>query len=942
MAVLLCGRLLRRNVVAGFLVASTFVALGCQGGPIVRGQSPAATSPPRLLATPESETTAQPIDEASTAGGSPVTYVQIEGNDAITERDIRNLLRVQAGRTVTEAQVRDDVRRLFATRWFFSVEPIYRPDPGNPAGRILVFRVVERPMIRAIRFEGNKRLDDDDLFEAIGLRAGSPFDISTNREALRRIDELYREKGFPFAKVRLTTGDKRGDRDVVFAIEEGQKVVVAGVNFIGNNYEYATAGILKTKLTTKRALLGIDLFGGKFDPKTIPQDKEGLTTYYRGLGFFDVKITHRVLTGDVLYNPFRLGDANLTIEYKIDEGQQYTVRSVTLRGNKVYTTGQLATDMALTKGQSFNQRYLAADVQRMKEMYGQLGRLFARVNPLTRFDDNAPAMVDVIYDIDEDRPYLFGPIDVHFHGDYPHTKETVVLNRLLFQPGELANPKLINRSERRLAGMIFERGPMRGPKIRVRPLEPEELVPKKIQADPLSGLIPSTGHENTGSGRVDSPRFVQRAESNSPLTASTRTLLQTSHRLLTDVLTGEAPPPVARGQNPSPNPAAQPFNPILENSPLGDPFGSLGRALTDPNYGLLDIDVDVTEARTGRLMFGAGVNSDSGLIGSIVLDENNFDLLRLPTSLQDIGDGTAFRGGGQRFRIEAMPGYYFSRYLFNWSDPYFMDTDFSLSVAGFYYQRFFYDWDEHRTGGRVTLGRQLTREWSLAGTLRFEQVEIDNPDVPTPDLLLAALGETWFTTGKVSVTHDTRDNAFIPTEGHFVQASYEQAFGDFSYPQIRGDAKQYFTLHERPDGQGRQVLSLSGQVGWTGDDTPIYERFFAGGYQSFRGFDFRGVTPRQAGFPGTGVGGSWMALGSVQYQFPVTADEMVSAVVFTDFGTVENNVAMDDFRMTLGAGLRVTIPAMGPAPIAVDWGIPVIKNDLDNERVFSFYIGINR
>ena len=57
---------------------------------------------------------------------------------------------------------------------------------------------------------------------------------------------------------------------------------------------------------------------------------------------------------------------------------------------------------------------------------------------------------------------------------------------------------------------------------------------------------------------------------------------------------------------------------------------------------------------------------------------------------------------------------------------------------------------------------------------------------------------------------------------------------------------------------------------------------------------------------------------------------------------VLNNVAMDDFRMTLGAGLRVTIPAMGPAPIAVDWGIPVIKNDLDNERVFSFYIGINR
>ncbi|MFP6702144.1 MAG: BamA/TamA family outer membrane protein, partial [Planctomycetaceae bacterium] len=201
---------------------------------------------------------------------------------------------------------------------------------------------------------------------------------------------------------------------------------------------------------------------------------------------------------------------------------------------------------------------------------------------------------------------------------------------------------------------------------------------------------------------------------------------------------------------------------------------------------------------------------------------------------------------------------------------------------------------------------------------------------------------TWFTSGKVAVTHDTRDNAFLPTEGHFYQASYEQAFGDFSFPQIRGDAKQYFTLHERPDGNGRHVLSLSSQLGWTGDNTPIYERFFAGGYQSFRGFDFRGVTPREPGFDTIGIGGQWMALGSVQYQFPVTADEMISAVVFTDFGTIEEDVAFDDFRLTLGAGLRVTIAAMGPVPIAVDWGIPLIQQDLDDKRLFSFYIGVNR
>ena len=42
--------------------------------------------------------------------------------------------------------------------------------------------------------------------------------------------------------------------------------------------------------------------------------------------------------------------------------------------------------------------------------------------------------------------------------------------------------------------------------------------------------------------------------------------------------------------------------------------------------------------------------------------------------------------------------------MLNRSDPYFRETDFSLSVAGFYYQRFYFDWDEHRTGGRSRWG----------------------------------------------------------------------------------------------------------------------------------------------------------------------------------------------------------------------------------------------
>ena len=88
---------------------------------------------------------------------------------------------------------------------------------------------------------------------------------------------------------------------------------------------------------------------------------------------------------------------------------------------------------------------------------------------------------------------------------------------------------------------------------------------------------------------------------------------------------------------------------ILDGSPYQGQFREV-------QPGWLDINVNAAEGRTGRLMFGAGVNSNSGLVGSFVWDESNFDILRPPTSFSDIIEGRAWRGGGQRFRIEAAPG----------------------------------------------------------------------------------------------------------------------------------------------------------------------------------------------------------------------------------------------------------------------------------------------
>ncbi|MEM6692068.1 MAG: BamA/TamA family outer membrane protein, partial [Planctomycetota bacterium] len=98
--------------------------------------------------------------------------------------------------------------------------------------------------------------------------------------------------------------------------------------------------------------------------------------------------------------------------------------------------------------------------------------------------------------------------------------------------------------------------------------------------------------------------------------------------------------------------------------------------------------------------------------------------------------------------------------------------------------------------------------------------------------------------------------------------------------------------------------------------------------------------------PGTGVelGGRFQWLNTVEYMFPITADDAFRGVAFVDFGTVEEDIEIneDQFRVAPGVGLRIAIPALGPAPLAFDFAFPVAKGDFDDERVFSFYMSAIR
>ena len=111
-----------------------------------------------------------------------------------------------------------------------------------------------------------------------------------------------------------------------------------------------------------------------------------------------------------------------------------------------------------------------------------------------------------------------------------------------------------------------------------------------------------------------------------------------------------------------------------------------------------------------------------------------------------------------------------------------MNTPWSLDLSGYLFTRSYFDWNEGRVGGRVGLGYRVTPDLSIAGQFRAEEIRITDPRVAGVSELETSLGSNEAYAFRLSIAHDTRDLPFNPTQGHFLEMSFEQVLGTFDYP----------------------------------------------------------------------------------------------------------------------------------------------------------------
>ena len=977
---------------------------------------PAASSPPAAAgggSLPDLgvEPLAPTDATAASEEANRIVEVRIEGNE-VTEVSKLPTLQTRAGQIFDASMIEEDVRSLHRSRKFVDVHPKY---VRVSEGIVVIFQVVERPMLGYVRFVGNQRVTTRTLGKKAEIDVGDSMDPYVVEEARRRIESYYHEKGYDAAKVTTVEGNKPGDRGAVYLIDEGRARKSLWTTFVGN--EIASDARLLTQIQSKPGVFW--LLGGDIDREKVDADVEMLTAYYRSLGFFQARVGREI---EVVHGPIR--DWTF-LTFVISEGPRYKVRNVSFVGNTRFKGEFLERDLKLAGGEFFNQSKMDSDLGLIRDIYGGRGFVFADIRADPRFLEE-PGQLDLVYNVTEGQRYRVGQINVRIGGEHPHTRHSTILNRLSLRPGDILDIRKLRDDERRLkSSSLFLNDPAKGEGPRIvfsKPDaadtqlagqpgfrgqspddEPQDVVIDLVlegtaaepevygesqpapaggdrggesappQSDPLATGTVWRGQSPGGQPFAPQQPYGQQpppsqpAYGGSPLAPTGpetinygQSTVPPAPRMAQLPAPGQVEPPGGippavgyGGALPPMAPGAQPgfapgFAPgvVPGVQPLpGQPFPGAGFPNQPPpvfpgNEPYVVVDIDAEETQTGRMMIGAGVNSNAGLVGNIVIDEQNFDLFRLPTSWDDIRNGTAFRGAGQRFRLEAAPGTELQRYTATFQEPYLFDTRIGLSTSASYYTRYFFDWAEGRVGGRVGLGYQFAfaPDLSVNAGFRGESVDVFDPRVQAPaiDDMLGTNSVYGFSGG---IIHDTRDSPFLPTQGHLMTFEFEQVIGTFVYPRGVLEARQYFLLNERPDGSGRHVLSIGSVLGMSGPDTPAYDNFFAGGYNTLRGFVFRGASPRQNGAI---VGGPFQWLNTVEYLFPITADDSLRGVVFTDFGTVESNVSIQNMRVSPGFGLRITIPAMGPAPIALDFAVPVAYAPDDSQQLFSFFVGFAR
>ncbi len=801
--------------------------------------------------------------------------------------------------------------------------------PASAAGESVSIddaALADRP-IAIVNVKGLSRVTRQAVNNNLRVSAGQPFDSLVIRED---VATLYRLGQFSTVTAEAIVRPD-GAVEVVYTVVE--QPIILEIGYVGNKIVSDAELVKATRLFA----------GGPRDDFLLEQSVFRIKELYRTRGNYLVEVT---------VDESRLTDTGILV-FRIIEGPRVRIKQIEFIGNSSFDADKLSSQITtrssvplIRKGELDEER-LFDDVAALDRFYKDMGFVDVRVDRrVTLSADGREAKVSFL--VDEGRRYRVRGANVRFLDAEGGEVEPRAMSReqlaalSVIQRGDWFTKRLIERTIETITDAYLLMGyidvRLESKDVRVGD---EALVDLfvDIREGPrtYAGLVFIQGNLLTQDKVI---RRRVRIPPGRPLDG--RELAESKRRLDGAQLWNGVR---VTAQKPRSN----------DEDPLGGEIDDRARAAAEAgdtetarrvDRVVRDVLVEVKEKNTGSINFGVGLGTDSGVFGEISLTQRNFDIADPPLTLDEYISGRAFRGAGQTFSIVAAPGVETSNFSVNFAEPHLFESDIGFRSNALYGTRVFDNYDQENIIGSVGLTRRLGDLWGIAGSMTVQRTKLDRFNPNTPLEVVASQGPATLAAVGATISRTDVDRPQRPTRGTELTLAVSEHYdldSENAWTLVRATAAAIFTVTEDYLGR-RSTLRISTDIGYIfGSQPPVYERFYLGG-RSFRGFQFRTVSPKSAGTiraPNTpndqAIGGEFLFFLGSQYEVPLFA-EFISGVVFLDSGTVTPDPSFDQYRVSVGAGLRLYLPQLGPAPLAFDFAYPLIKGEMDQTQTFSFAV----
>lgn len=720
-------------------------------------------------------------------------------------------------------------------------------------------------LVTAIEVTGNKTISSNTIISKMKTRPGTPYQENVISDDLKRLYLL----GY-FSDIKIDTQDFKEGLKIIINVTE--RPVIEKIAFSGLRHLTMTEQKLKETLKSKEAQY--------LDYPSLSEDAETLRKLYEKKGFSQAEINY-LADIDKETNKAK-------VEFNIIEGKKVRIKDIRVEGNKAFSERRILKLLKTKRAWFFNpgtlkDEVLDEDIERIKSFYHREGFADAAVD----YEVKAGAKKEFLYiaiKIDEGKKYLVGNVAVAGNREIP---EKDILARIKeCSPGKVFSLDALKGDVSNIQGLYFDRGY-------------------------IFAQVQETTSLNTYTGRIDIAFNIVENEIAYVDKIKVRGNVKTRDVVVRRELRIK-PGDRFDGEK-------------LRRSK--ERLQNLG-FFEDVSYDTEDSDqpdkknlvVEVKESKTGAFSFGGGYSSVDKLVGFVEIEQKNFDWKNFPY----------FTGAGQNLKFRASLGTITESFDLSFTEPWIFDYPVSFGFDAYKRSRqretdVGYGYDEDTAGGDLRLAKELSEYVKADWMYRFDTITIANITQNATNDLKSEEGTNTISSMQFGLSYDSRDNVFNTYKGDLLSGSLELAGGPFGgdkdFWKSSGRASHYLPLFRG------SVLEFRGRFGIAnpyGDSkkVPIYERYFAGGAYTVRGYRERKIGPVDA-VTSDPLGGNSMLVGNIEYTYPLY--DFFKLAAFYDTGNVWEKlrqIGSGGFKSGFGLGFRIKTPI---GPVMLDYGIPLNK-----------------